>query len=189
MILSGLGLVSIAKNVWTWLSHQTQRYPKSQKQLLRIQKESAVLLFLILLAVATNTFSQYFLRWAGRPEVYFAFSANYAELGAYLNTLPDSLPKYIIVNAPGVEVRGIPMPSQTVMFLTRTFPESERARRNFFYLLPERIPYEELGAREEFLIAMLENNGRFRQELKEHIPGLTSKVRGGTLVLAKEKNE
>lgn len=189
MILSGWGAVLIFRKISEWLSGQKEKYPEFARQLGRIKKELSLLFLLVLLAITAHTFNQYFLRWAGRPEVYFAFSANYAELGRYLNTLPDSLPKYIIVNVQGVEVRGIPMPSQSVMFLTDTFRESERTRKNFFYLLPDHIPYEELQRREEFLLAMLELDGKFRQQLKEQIPGLTTRAVGGTIALVKEKHE
>ena len=37
----------------------------------------------------------------------------------------------------GVEVRGIPMPAQTVMFITDTFTLKKQAEKNIHYLLPD----------------------------------------------------
>ena len=66
-----------------------------------------------------------------------AFSADYVQIGRELNVLPKELPKYVIVEASGVDVRGIPMPAQTVMFITDTFTPEKQKEKNIFYVLPE----------------------------------------------------
>ena len=55
---------------------------------------------------------------------------NYVEIGNYLNSLPKETPKYVIVNAAGVDVRGIPMPIQTVMFITKTYLPKWQKEKN-----------------------------------------------------------
>jgi len=92
------------------------------------------LLFALLIFEAYQT---YFISWAKNPNTYGAFSADYAELGKKLNQLPQETPKYIVVEAPGVLVRGIPMPAQTVMFITDTYTPENQQVKNIHYLLPE----------------------------------------------------
>ncbi|MDP3762777.1 MAG: glycosyltransferase family 39 protein, partial [bacterium] len=100
----------------------------------KIRKELALALLLVLaISLPLWTYNQYFLRWAERPETRDAFAEKYSQLASYLNSLPLQTPKYVLVNAPGAEVRGIPMPAQSVMFLTDTFlPEKQKAK-NIFY--------------------------------------------------------
>ncbi len=81
----------------------------------------AVLLFLA--ATGFSEFNKYFFVWANKPEVKGIFSKNYLDIGNYLNSLPPEIPKYVIVNVPGVPVPypdGIPMPAQTIMFIEST---------------------------------------------------------------------
>ena len=92
------------------------------------------LLFALLIFEAYQT---YFISWAKNPNTYGAFSADYAELGKKLNQLPQETPKYVVVEAPGVLVRGIPMPAQTVMFITDTYTPENQQVKNIHYLLPE----------------------------------------------------
>ena len=83
-----------------------------------------------------QAYYSYFVAWANNPNVQGAFAADYVALGRKLNSLPISMPKYVVVQAGGVTVNGIPMPAQTVMFITNTYaPESQRAK-NIYYVLP-----------------------------------------------------
>ncbi len=91
------------------------------------------LLFAILI---TEAYSSYFYSWGRNNEVKNAFSQNYVEIGRMLNGLPRELPKYVVVQEGGVPVRGLPMPTQTVMFITDTFLPKEQSQKNIFYILP-----------------------------------------------------
>jgi hypothetical protein len=51
-----------------------------------------------------------------------------------INSLPDTQKKYILVRGNGVDVRGWPMPTQTVMFLTDTFLPENRPAKNIVYI-------------------------------------------------------
>ena len=95
----------------------------------------ASIIFLLLFAL--EAYNTYFFLWAKNPNVYGAFSTDYAELGAKLNWLPTNVPKYVIVKAGGVSVNGIPMPAQTVMFITDTFSQEHQRAKNIYYVLPE----------------------------------------------------
>ncbi len=103
----------------------------SRKTMLRI----ACYAFLALLV--THSYRMYFLDWARRPETQGAFSANYVMLGRALNALPKETPKYVLVEAGGTLVNGIPMPTQTTMFITDTYTQEGQRAKNIHYVLPE----------------------------------------------------
>jgi hypothetical protein len=44
--------------------------------------------------------------------------------------------KYVVVNTGGVAVRGIPMPAQTIIFITDTFTPEKQKEKNMHYILP-----------------------------------------------------
>lgn len=92
-----------------------------------------VYLAVFLTLLVLEAFSSY-AAWATRAETAAAFSAEYVEIGRRLNALPSKLPKYVIVEAYGVDVRGIPMPAQTVMFITDTFLSEKQKEKNIYYV-------------------------------------------------------
>ncbi|MBU2109902.1 hypothetical protein KKB71_03060, partial [Patescibacteria group bacterium] len=75
--------------------------------------------------------------WAYNSNTQGAFNSLDVEKARYLNSLPKDTPKYVIIQAGGVDVRGIPMPSQTVMFITKTFLPEWQKEKNIHYILPE----------------------------------------------------
>src|SRR3989344_266448 len=166
MILAGWGGIYIFEKIKNW-------------------RPARVLFAAILLFIAFESFDKYFLNWAPAPQVYFAFAADSVELGEDLNALPKELPKYVVVNAVGVEVRGIPMPAQTIMFITDTFRPGRQQEKNIFYLRREGIPYEELRAREHLAIALLEFEPALRAEIQKNIPGLKSRTVGRSVFMIK----
>lgn len=93
-------------------------------------------LIILLTAIAVAEYDKYFNKWAKRPEVADAFSADFVKIGKQINQLPKELPKYVVVNASGVLVDGIPMPAQTVMFITQTYTKEKQKEKNLFYILP-----------------------------------------------------
>jgi len=99
-------------------------------------KAGAVIILVIIMGQAYYT---YFIRWAKNSNTADAFASNYVEIGRELNKLPNDLPKYVIVNAGGVDVRGLPMSTQTVMFITDTFTPEKQVEKNIHYLLPDQI--------------------------------------------------
>ena len=68
-----------------------------------------------------------------------AFAADYVQIGRELRNLPKELPKYVVVEAGGFDVRGLPMSAQTVMFITDTFTPEKQKGKNIFYVLPKEI--------------------------------------------------
>lgn len=101
-------------------------------------KTAAVVLAVIfLVSVAVFAYVDYFMIWAGNPNVPGAFNADYVTIGREMNALPASTPKYVIVGAGGVMTRGVPMPAETTIFITDTFLPAQQAAKNVHYLLPD----------------------------------------------------
>ncbi len=175
MIFAALGLV--------WLIEKIS--PKIENG--RIKKELMILFFAFLIVVSINSYKQYFLDWAGNPNVQGAFNENYTELGHYLKYSPREIKKYVVINANGVDVRGIPMPSQTVMFLTDTFRPEQQKEKNIFYILPKNLDEFIKTANNEknLQIFMLEIDPFLRQKFSADIPGLFTYQDGGILIQQK----
>ncbi len=95
--------------------------------------------YILLLVLASEAYYTYFISWGMNPNTQGAFAQNYADIGKQLNSLPKELPKYVMVKANGTNVRGIPMPTQTVMFITDTFTPDKQKNKNIFYVLPDQI--------------------------------------------------
>jgi len=187
MIFSALGLEEIIVKASLWLTKKMEQYPQYSAQLKRIRKEFVALLFFFAVAAVGQTFNQYFLRWAPNPNVADAFIANYVKIGRYLNTLPEDIPKYVIINADGVDVYGIPMPSQTVMFITKTYLPKWQSEKNIFYIPMKNLDsfIGEAKQKENLYIAMLENDAILRAALKEKINGLKIDASSGIITLHK----
>jgi len=153
----------------------------------RLKKELIILFFTFLIVVSINSYKQYFLDWAGNPRVQDAFNENYAELGHYLKYSPQDIKKYVIINAEGVDVRGIPMSSQTAMFLTDTFWPEQQKEKNIFYILPKNLGefIKTTDDEENLQIFMLEIDPFLWQKFSADIPGLFSYQDGGILIQQK----
>jgi len=125
-IFSGIGAY--------WLFIKIKPLYKGKKQLIILY----LLISILLLTIVYAQFNKYFFQWAKTPELKGAFSQNYVKIGDYLNSLPDNINKYVIVNQSGVEVPypdGVPVPAQTSIFIERTINNQPRAT----YLKPEDI--------------------------------------------------
>jgi len=93
-------------------------------------------LTVFLLLLIFEAYTTYFIGWAKNPNTPGAFSANYVKLGEQLNALPREVLKYVVVEGGGVLVHGIPMPSQTVMYITDTYTGEKQRAKNIYYILP-----------------------------------------------------
>lgn len=87
------------------------------------------------MSLAVAEYSKYFLVFAKKQEAKEAFSYDLKEVGEYLNSLPDNIQKYVVVNLTGVEVNNLPMPAQTPIFIER----AKYGKSRTTYLLPEEI--------------------------------------------------
>ena len=120
MIFAGMG------GVWAYLWLQKWLSPRW----------THVLAAFFLASVITASYALYFDTWANNPNTQGAFAADQVALGRELNALGPGVPKYIVVEAGGVSVRRIPMPTQTVMFMTDTFLPVGQQEQNIHYVLP-----------------------------------------------------
>lgn len=105
---------------------------------IRQQKVLIVIGCSLLAATAVGELNKYFFIWARNSNVQGAFTTSYVEIGNRLNSLPEAIQKYVIVNEGGVSVpfpNGLPVPAQTPMFIERIKYGSTRAT----YLLPENL--------------------------------------------------
>ena len=96
-------------------------------------------------AVAIFAYVDYFIIWAQNPNVPGSFNADYVAIGDQMNALPQSTQKYVVVNAGGVLARGIPVPAETVMFVTDSFTTSTQISNHITYLLPDQTDQIPVG--------------------------------------------
>lgn len=146
-------------------------------------RQIMILLAVFTVALAAQTYIQYFKRWGENTNTYYAFNGNYANLGHWLATQPDTTPKYVIVNASGNDVRGIPMPAQTVMFLTDTFTPVRQKTKNIIYLLPAELP--KISCAQTCAITMLEYDTDIISKLLQNIPDLQLEINQNFAILQK----
>ena len=127
-------------------------YEWLEKHLKAGQLQILAAVFLILVFV--NGYYSYFYVWGQNQNVQDAFAADYVEIGRRINALPQSEPKYVVVLASGVEVRGVPMPAETVMFITDSFLPSDQRLKNIHYLTRDQYETQkaELSAKSLFFV-------------------------------------
>lgn len=113
--------------VYRWMEKYQNIFPP---------KTLAVIFFATVFGFA---YADYFVIWAQNPNVPGAFSADYVAIGREINALPTSAPKYVVVEAGGVPVRGLPTPIETTMFITDSFTTENQIAKNIHYLLPDQI--------------------------------------------------
>lgn len=129
MVLAAMGAV------WLWENYGS-RLPLGSR---------VIITLLFAVALTAEAYHTYFVSWGRNPNVQGAFAADYAAIAEQINSLPRSEMKYVAVEAGGTTVavtdpegrtKQIPMPAQTVMFLTQSFTAKEQAERNIRYILP-----------------------------------------------------
>ena len=94
-------------------------------------------LSVFLFALTVQSASSYFRVWARHQQTRASFNEEYVELAERISHARVASPVYVIVEARGVLVDGIPMPAQTVMFLTDSWTPLQQERTGIHYLTPE----------------------------------------------------
>ena len=128
-ILAGVG------GVWLMEKIKNSRLPKLK--IFNFTLSFYILIFTFCVWLIFNAYNSYFIKWGKSEHIAGAFAAEYVKIGRELNALPKELPKYVVVETGGVLVRGIPMPTQTIMFITNTFTPEKQKEKNIYYVLPE----------------------------------------------------
>ncbi|HXV26602.1 MAG TPA: glycosyltransferase family 39 protein [Candidatus Paceibacterota bacterium] len=91
-------------------------------------------LCVVLAALAVRDARTYFVTWGASASAASAFNQDYVELASRINAVPAGTPVLVVVQAGGVHVNGIPMPAQTVMFMTDTATAEKQRARNVRYV-------------------------------------------------------
>jgi hypothetical protein len=95
-----------------------------------------------IVAALVQCYTQYFVVWAQHSSVREDFNADSVVIGNRINALPANEPKYVVVYARGVIDYGLPMPVETVLYVTHSFVPDAAAQKvvnNIHYLLPSEI--------------------------------------------------
>lgn len=161
-ILAGLGL----NLIWEWLERKFEN-----------RTTAHFIVFILLGAIMIFEGWRYFNLWAKNSNVQAAFNQSFTQISRYLNNQPANINKYILVNSGGVLVNGVPMSSQTVMFLTETYSEAEQKEKKIFYLLPENIT--KINKDETFLLIPLEKSDEIKLSAQNYFPNISLKEREG----------
>ena len=127
-------VIMLAAAGGVWLYNKFAAMYERNAGMRAVAKGCACFFFALLVL---DTYNSYFIVWAKNPNVYDAFSSGYVEIGREINALPPDTPKYVVVEAGGVLVHGIPMPAETVMFITNTYLPQDQQAKNVHYVLPQ----------------------------------------------------
>lgn len=160
MILAGFGCWRLIAAMLNWFERKKISYPEKISQLTRIQKEIKILFMVIVLLIPIYTYRNYFIFWSQTSDTYFAFTTDLYHVGEFLRDKPDEVMAYVVVNMSGTEVRGIPMPAQTVMFVTNTFMESEREARHIYYVRTDQLDRIHISEGQKAIISLLDGTDR-----------------------------
>ncbi|HRY76616.1 MAG TPA: glycosyltransferase family 39 protein [Candidatus Paceibacterota bacterium] len=161
-ILAGLGLNSL----WEWLEKKFKN-----------KTAAHFIVFSILGIIMIFEGWRYFSLWAKNNNVAGAFDQSFVQISRYLNEQSNAINKYVLVNTGGVLVKGLPMSSQTTMFLTNTYLETEQKTKKIFYLLPGNI--SALEKNEPFLLIPLENNEETKLNIQNYFSNASLEEKEG----------
>ena len=123
------------------------------------------LVFIFLIIISCLSYRQYFIQWGFNKETRGAFTQLFVDQANYLNSLPANMNKYVLVNEGGVRVpypNGIPMPAQTIIFLTQDQPSIK-------YLSPDPGNVSYLPDKNSVILPMNPNEEIFKT-LKQKFP-------------------
>ncbi len=159
-IFSGLGSNLLFQKIKERLSKKLERKDRFYYCLIILN------LFILLITFVLAQYFRYFEIWGGNKETQGAFSQDYVYLGDYLNSLPDSTLKYVIVNQSGAIVDGLPIPAQTPIFIERTGFEKPRA----IYLNPNELDKINLTEDQQGIVALMKYDSQIIVDLVKMFP-------------------
>ena len=139
-IFAGEGLWWVIDKIGDWYhARDVHEFSFRNRWLKESSAAAAFALAFLLSSFTAVEYDKYFKQWAKDPNVAMAFNQNYVDIGNRLNTIPQKTKKYVLVNVWGVPVNGIPMPAQTVMFITDTYTPEKQKAKNIYYLTEEQL--------------------------------------------------
>ncbi|MBZ9578654.1 glycosyltransferase family 39 protein [Patescibacteria group bacterium] len=173
-VVGTIPVVHIFMGLGGWKIYQFFKQNSKRKKLLLL----TVIFFLI--AVGFSEFDKYFFDWGKNPEVKGTFTKRFVNIGYFLNSLPEDIQKYVIVNESGVPVPwpdGIPMPAQTIMFVQ----ETENRKQETTYLLPENLDQIKINNGKTVILPMRYDQNLFN-EFSQRFPEGETKEKEGFFV-------
>ena len=186
MIFAGLG----AARLFSWTRESFNRFandPALQRfhaQLRRIQRELALLLVVILLAIAADAYRAYFLRFAASPNTADAFRADLLSMARYAKARSPEAKVFVLANYPNLPF-GLPLETEVIQFVTSTESAAEAQKRGISYLLPGEFKALSLPPEAEKVVLIPLNQkdrGTFR-EIRERFPHLKLRAHGEFLAI------
>jgi 4-amino-4-deoxy-L-arabinose transferase-like glycosyltransferase len=147
-IFAGEGLWWIMDKLGDWYyTRDVHEYSIKNHWMRESTFASLVAVILLLASFTIVEYNKYFNQWAKDPNTAAYFNTNYMTIGDKLNSMPTNIKKYVLINAGGILVNDIPMPAQTVMYLTDTWTPEKQAAKNIYYLTEEQYKAGEYDKR------------------------------------------
>jgi 4-amino-4-deoxy-L-arabinose transferase-like glycosyltransferase len=87
-----------------------------------------------LVALCYQPYHAYFDVWARNPNTAEAFDSQYSDLARRIAAAPRGQPKVVVATLSGMQVGGLPVQLQSVMFLTGSYTARERRETRIRYL-------------------------------------------------------
>lgn len=141
MIFAGLGAYGSYEYLQNLLTGYAQNphFINRVHQIVRIQKEIAVVFLLILATIAFSAYKTYFIYFEKARATYPAFRVDLLNMARYVNSLPEKTEVYLLANYPDTRY-GIPLEAEVIQYITDTARSEEQNKRHIWYLLPEELP-------------------------------------------------
>jgi len=133
-------MILAARGMW-WAFEKLSDWYKAHDAHPQQERHVAVAMVMLILlgTIGFVEYWRYFKIWGPSSATASAFNQEYVELANNINATSTKTRRYILVNDGGVLVNEIPMPSQTVMFLTDTYTDKKQKDKNIYYLTPKQF--------------------------------------------------
>ncbi|MEK7638376.1 MAG: glycosyltransferase family 39 protein [Patescibacteria group bacterium] len=144
-IMAALGLHWVFVSLERWYGHSDHRLictPRGLGRQICMDRSTFVVsgtLMVFLFALGVVEANRYFVQWAQNPQVADEFTAHYIGIADRLKTLPPATLKYVVVTRGDVLVHGVPMSSQTAMYLTDTWLPAQQKEKNIYYITQQQF--------------------------------------------------
>lgn len=127
-----------------------------------VKKGLAAIAVAFLVVTGALEYKRYFHDWARSPELgYRYFDQQTHDIGRFINSQPIGVKKFVVVN----------YRPETVQFLTESFTESGRQRKNIVYLFPEQKINIEFASARPYVVIPLYDDPKLYRALSENVPG------------------
>lgn len=183
-IFAALGLDYLWWQVTNWLEKKEKIYKDATKTIRRIKQETNVLVIIILVAVGIFSYNLYFGKWAKREETRAAFESELYEYGLLLNRTPPEIPKFVVTDADRIDLTGVPMALQPIIFATGTYHPEPPGAKNIFYITLSELP--NIDCAKSCMLIPIGNQDQILGQGRELTPDLKIQLRDSLLVGIKE---